>query len=137
MTDQAGQTAGQTGQTTAQTPTVPTSPPWGMVVVLAALILVSAGSIWVLISYQSVFQNPTDVTTVLGNWFTVVGALVGAYFGVKASSDATDKAQGATQTANNTANQALAKLPPETAAEVLRTPSTGGTSTTGGTPTTQ
>jgi hypothetical protein len=116
---------------------VQTSPPWGMFVALAALLLVSIGAIWVLASYKSVFTNPTDITTVLGSWFTVVGSLVGAYFGIKASSDATDKSQSAIQKANNTANQALAALPPETAAEVLRGPTTRGSPTTRGTPTTQ
>ena len=146
-TSPTGQGAPPTGQATSpqeqpplspdESASVPTSPPWGMIVVLTALVLVSIGAIWVLASYKSVFTNPTDITTVLGTWFTVVGSLVGAYFGIKASSDATDKAQGAIQTANNTANQALAKLPPETAAEVLGTPTTGGTPITGATPTTQ
>jgi hypothetical protein len=108
-----------------------------MIVVLAALLLVSIGVIWVLASYKSVFTDPTDVTTVLGSWFTVVGSVVGAYFGIKASSDATDKSQSAIQKANNTANHALAALPPETAAEVLRGPTTRGTPTTRVTPTTQ
>jgi hypothetical protein len=114
----------QAAPPTDQGPTVKTSSPWGMVVALAALLLVSIGSVVVLIYYKSVFTNATDVTTVLGSWFTVVGAIVGSYFGIKASSDATDKTQGAIEKANNTANQALAKLPPETAAEVLRTPTT-------------
>ena len=114
----------QSAPPTDQEPTMKTSSPWGMVVALAALLLVSIGSIVVLIYYKSVFTNATDVTTVLGSWFTVVGAIVGAYFGIKASSDATDKAQGAIETANHTANQALAKLPPETAAQVLSTPTT-------------
>ena len=122
MTDKAGQTTGQTGQTTGQTPTVPTSSPWGMVVVLAALLLVSLGSIVVLIYYKSVFANATDVTTVLGSWFTVVGTIVGAYFGIKAGSDATDKAQGAIQTANNTANQALGALNPPDASKIVGPP---------------
>jgi hypothetical protein len=73
---------------------VQTSPPWGMIVVLTALVLVSIGAIWVLASYRSVFTNPTDITTVLGSWFTVVGSLVGVYFGIKASSDTTDKSMG-------------------------------------------
>ena|SRR5215212_6881588 len=73
---------------------VQTSPPWGMIVILTALVLVSIGAIWVLASYKSVFTNPTDITTVLGTWFTVVGSLVGAYFGIKASSDTTDKSMG-------------------------------------------
>ena len=115
----------QSAPPTDQEPTVKTSSPWGMVVALAALLLVSIGSVVVLIYYKSVFTNATDVTTVLGSWFTVVGAIVGAYFGIKAGSDATDKAQGAIETANHTANQALAKLPPAIAAEVL-TPTTPG-----------
>jgi hypothetical protein len=95
-----------------------------MIVVLVALLAVSIGAIWVLAFYKDVFTTATDVTTLLGSWFTVVGTLVGAYFGIKASSDATDKNLGAIQTAQNTTNQSLAKLPPETAAAVLRTPTT-------------
>jgi hypothetical protein len=128
----AGQAAPPSGQAVTpqdQGSTVQTSPPWGMFVALAALILVSIGTIWVLASYKSVFTNPTDITSVLGSWFTVVGTVVGAYFGIKVSSDATDKSQSAIQKANNTANRALAALPPETAAEVLRGPTTRGAAT--------
>jgi hypothetical protein len=130
MTDEAGQTPVQTDQTPVQAPTVMASSPWNMYVVLVALALVSVGAIVVLLAYRDVFENATDVTTVLGSWFTVVGTIVGAYFGIKASSDATDRAQSATQMANNRANQALAKLSPETADEVLGSPTTGGSSPT-------
>jgi hypothetical protein len=109
---------------TNQTPKVQTSPPWGMIVVLVAILAVSVGAIWVLIAYKDVFQNSTDVTTLLGNWFTVVGTLVGAYFGVKASSDATDKTQGAIQTANDTANRALGALNPADAGNIVGQPPT-------------
>jgi hypothetical protein len=73
-----------------------------MVVVLAALLAVTVGAIWVLVVYKSVFQDPTDVTSLMGSWFTVVGTLVGAYFGIKTSSDTTDKTLGAIETSNNT-----------------------------------
>jgi hypothetical protein len=98
------------------------SPPYGMIVALAALVLVSGVAALVLIIYKNVFTEATDITSVLGALFTVVGSVVGAYFGVKASSDATDKTQGAIQTANNLANQALAKLPPEIGSQVVGTP---------------
>jgi hypothetical protein len=117
----AGQTAGQAGQTMDQEKTEK-SPPYGMIVALAALVLVSGVAALVLIIYKNVFTEATDITSVLGALFTVVGSVVGAYFGVKASSDATDKTQGAIQTANNLANQALAKWPPEIGSQVVGTP---------------
>jgi hypothetical protein len=126
MSVKIGQATGQKDQTTGQATQPTPSPPWNMIVVLVALILVSAGAILVLVVYQGVFENATDVTTVLGSWFTVVGALVGTYFGVKATSDVTDKTQGAIISANNTANRALAELPPDKAREVLgSSPATG------------
>src|SRR5215212_7896225 len=93
-TGQGAPPSGQAASSPDEPASVQTSPPWGMIVVLTALVLVSIGAIWVLASYKSVFTNPTDITTVLGSWFTVVGSLVGAYFGIKASSDTTDKAIG-------------------------------------------
>jgi hypothetical protein len=110
----------------APPPTPQTSPPWNMIVVLAALVLVSIVAIVVLLYYRSVFTSATDVTTLVGSMFTVVGTVVGAYFGVKATGDVTDKAQGAIETANNLANQALAKLPPEIASEVVGSPTSQG-----------
>jgi hypothetical protein len=93
-----------------------------MIVILAALILVSAGALWVLISYESVFKNPTDVTSVLSSWFTVVGTLVGAYFGVKATSDANAQSQGTILSATTTTNQALGALDPAVARTIVGTP---------------
>jgi hypothetical protein len=119
MAAAVGQATSQTGQTTGQETTVPHSRPWNMIVVLAALILVSAGSIWVLISYESLFQNATDVTTVLGSWFTVVGTLVGTYFGIKATSDVSTQAQGTILSATNTTNQALGALDPTVARDIV------------------
>jgi hypothetical protein len=119
MSVKVGQTTDQPGQTTDQPPTVPTTPPWGMYVVLVALILVSVGAIWVLVAYEGVFENATDVTTVLGSWFTVVGTLVGAYFGVKATSDAHAQSQGAILSATNTTNQALGALDPTVASTIV------------------
>jgi hypothetical protein len=135
MTNEPVQPAGQTVQTTDQAPTgqagqAPTgqapagttSPPWNMYVVLAALILVSVGAIVVLLTYRSVFENATDVTTVLGSWFTVVGTIVGAYFGIKATSDIADKTQGTITSATNTANQALGALNPADASKIVGPP---------------
>jgi hypothetical protein len=139
MTNEPVQPAGQTVQTTDQAPTgqaptgqAPTgqapagttSPPWNMYVVLAALLLVSVGAIVVLLTYRSVFENATDVTTVLGSWFTVVGTIVGAYFGIKAASDITDKTQGTITSATNTANQALGALNPADASKIVGPPTT-------------
>src|SRR3712207_1289553 len=91
-TGQTGQTIGQTGQTTGQPTAVPTTPPWGMYVAIFAILAVTVGAIVALLVYRGIFENPTDVTAVLGNWFTVVGTIVGAYFSIKASSDTNDKA---------------------------------------------
>jgi hypothetical protein len=112
----------ETGQTTNQAPTVTTSSPWNMYVVLAALTLVSVGAVLVLLTYRSVFENATDVTTVLGSWFTVVGTIVGAYFGIKATSDANDTAQGTIISATNTTNQALGALDPAVASKIVGPP---------------
>jgi hypothetical protein len=120
-TGQAAQPIGPAGNQL----TVTKSFPWSMVVVLAALLAVTVGAIWVLVVYESVFQDPTDVTSLMGSWFTVVGTLVGAYFGIKTSSDTTDKTLGAIETSNNTTNQALAHLPPQIATSLV--PGTQGT----------
>jgi len=120
---------------------VPTSRPWGMIVALVAILAVSVGSVWVLVTYQGIFQAPTDVTSVLGSWFTVVGTIVGAYYGIKAGSDANNAAQatiqttnstaqGTIQTANNVAYQAMGALPPRDAQTVLERSTTQGQSTT-------
>jgi hypothetical protein len=122
MSVKIGQTPSQTDQTTGQATEPTTSPPWNMIVVLVALILVSVGAIVVLVVYRGLFENATDITTVLGSWFTVVGTLVGAYFGVKAASDITDKTQGAIVSANNTANQALGALNPSDASKIVGSP---------------
>jgi hypothetical protein len=121
MTDAAGQAPGQSDQATGQSDQT-TSSPWNMYVVLVALVLVSVGAIVVLIAYRSVFDSATDVTTVLGSWFTVVGTLVGAYFGIKATSDANTTAQSTIMSANNTANQALGALSPEDASKIVGPP---------------
>jgi hypothetical protein len=134
MTDVAGQTTGQAGQTTDQGPTVPTSGPWNMYVVLVALILVSVGAVLVLLTYRSVFDSATDVTTVLGSWFTVVGTIVGAYFGIKATSDANAQSQGTILSATNTTNQALGALDPRVASTIVGPAQPQGTTPPRGTP---
>jgi hypothetical protein len=126
MTDETG----QTGQTATPQPTVPRSWPWSMFVALFAIGAVSVGAVWVLVEYKTIFQAPTDVTTLMGSWFTVVGTIVGAYFGIKTSSDTTAQVQGTIQMANNTANQALGALNPSDAARVLQQPTTQGQSST-------
>jgi hypothetical protein len=132
MTLKVGQKTDQTDQTTGQVTEPTSSRPWNMIVVLVALVLVSAGAICVLVVYQGIFENSADVTTVLGSWFTVVGTLVGSYFGVKAASDITDKTQGAIVIANNTANRALGELPPDKARDVLGSPPPQGSSPAAG-----
>jgi hypothetical protein len=122
MTNEPVQPAGQAPA--GQAPAGTASPPWNMYVVLAALILVSVGAIVVLLTYRSVFETATDVTTVLGSWFTVVGTIVGAYFGIKATSDIADKTQGTITSATNTANQALGALNPADASKIVGPPTT-------------
>ena len=153
MVGETGQTPGQTSQTSGQAPTVPppgqvpnvqtnvpTTKPWNMYVVLAAIVLVSAGTIWVLISYKTVFQSATDVTTVLSSWFTVVGTLCGAFFGIKATSDVNAQAQSTIQTSSgqaqstiqattHTTNQAVGALRPDVAAALLQQSTPQGQST--------
>ena len=107
-----------------------------MIVILVALVAVSIGVVLVLVSYRDIFQDPTDVTTVLSSWFTVFGTIVGAYFGVKASSDANNVAQttiqssnsaahGTIQSANYVANQAMGALPPQVASGIAPPPPQG------------
>jgi hypothetical protein len=107
-----------------------------MIVILVALVAVTIGAVWVLVAYQNIFKTPTDVTTVLTSWFTVVGTLVGAYFGVKASSDATYAAQNTIQANNNNAQytiqsanyvsqQAMGKLTPQQSSGIESPPPQG------------
>jgi|SRR5215208_7433436 len=90
MTDQVGQTPSHAPPPLVPLPEpkVPTTPPWAMIVVLSALVAVSVGAVWVLVSYRGLFQAPTDVTLALSSWFTVVGTIVGAYFGIQGSTAA-------------------------------------------------
>jgi predicted aspartyl protease len=107
-----------------------------MIVILVALTLVTIGTVWALVVYQSIFKTPTDVTTILSSWFTVVGTLVGAYFGVKASTDATSAAQSTIQStnsaaqntiqsANYVASQAMGAVDPSRAGGIVPPPSPG------------
>lgn len=55
---------------------------------------------------------PSDVTTLVGVFTTVVGTLVGAFLGVQVGSAGKQKAE-------NLANRALAALAPDRAADVM------------------
>jgi hypothetical protein len=140
MAGETDQTQGQTSQTSGQVtsvPTnVPTTKPWNTYVVLVALVLVSVGVVWVLVAYQDIFKTPTDVTTVLTSWFTVVGTLCGAFFGIKAASDVSAQAQSTIQTAsgqaqytiqsaNSVSQQAMGKLTPEQSSGIQSPPLQG------------
>src|SRR5919107_6165624 len=70
--------------------------------------------------FRNLFENATDVTTVLSSMFAVVGTLVGAYFGVKASNDATDKVRDNLIRTRDITNRALAELDPEVGKRVMR-----------------
>jgi high-affinity K+ transport system ATPase subunit B len=56
---------------------------------------------------------PSDVSTLVGLFISVVGTLVGAFLGVQAGSAGKDKAE-------DIARRALAALPPESAARALQ-----------------
>jgi hypothetical protein len=96
-----------------------------MIVILVALALVTIGTVWALVAYQSIFKTPTDVTSVLSSWFTIVGTIVGAYFGVKASTDATSAAQSTIQSANYVASQAMGAVDPSRASGIVPPPPQG------------
>ncbi len=93
--------------------------PWALILAALALILVSLVALVALVVFRDVFENASDVTTVLSSLFTIVGTVVGTYFGIKVSGDTTDKTQGAIERANETANRALAQLPPAVGKEMM------------------
>ncbi|MDQ3588917.1 MAG: hypothetical protein M3392_01510 [Actinomycetota bacterium] len=94
-------------------------PAYGFWLATIALVLVSLVAFFAMLIFKGVFENATDVTTVLGALFTVVGTVVGTYFGIKTSGDTRDKLQGSIDKANETANRALAELPPDKARDVV------------------
>jgi hypothetical protein len=95
-------------------------PPYGLYVVALALVLISLVAFSAMLIFRNLFENATDVTTVLSSMFAVVGTLVGAYFGVKASNDATDKVQDNLIRTRDITNRALAELDPEVGKRVMR-----------------
>jgi hypothetical protein len=95
---------------------------YGFWLATITLVLVTLVALLAMLIFKDVFQNVTDVTTILGALFTVVGTVVGAYFGIKTSGDTRDKLQGTIDKANETANRALAELPPDKAREVVGPP---------------
>jgi hypothetical protein len=113
-TDQVA--AGQTG-----------SRPYGMIVALAALVLISFVASLAMVIFKDLFESATEVTTVLGSLFAVVGTVVGAYFGIKSSADTRDRmlgtiesVQGERNRANELSKRALAELDQETSRRILR-----------------
>jgi hypothetical protein len=95
------------------------SPPYGFYLAALTLVLVSLVALVAMAIFRDVFENATDVTTVLSALFTVVGTVVGTYFGIKTSGDTRDKLQGSIDKANETANRALAELSPDAARQVV------------------
>ncbi len=94
-------------------------PAFGFWLALFSIALVSLVAILAMLIFRDVFENATDVTTVLSSLFTIVGTVVGTYFGIKTSGDTRDKLQGSIDKANETANRALAELSPEAARRVV------------------
>src|SRR5215211_3317071 len=90
------------------------SSPYGMYVALATLFLLTVVVLFAMVVFQDLFENATEVSTMLGSLFAVVGTVVGAYFGIKTSGDTRDKMQGTIERSNEIANRALAELDPET-----------------------
>jgi hypothetical protein len=88
-------------------------PAYGFWLAVLSIALVSLVAFFAMLIFQDVFENATDVTTVLSSLFAVVGTVVGTYFGIKTSGDTRDKLQGSIDKATETANRALAELPPE------------------------
>jgi hypothetical protein len=128
MTDAANQTTtqvrqppGQAVQTTDQGAADQTTPaPYGFYLAALTLVLISLITVSAMLIFKGLFENATDVTTVLGSLFAVVGTVVGTYFGIKTSGDTRDKLQGSIDKANETANRALAELDPESGRRVVR-----------------
>ena len=94
--------------------------PYALYVIALALVLVSLVALSAMLIFRDLFENATDVTTVLSSLFALVGTLVGAYFGIKASNDATDKVQDTFDRANEVTNRALAELDPQAGRRVVR-----------------
>ena len=128
MTDQASTTSSPATESTGTNATGQTgSPPYGMYVALAAVILMSLVAFSAMLIFRDLFENGTEVGTVLGSLFAVVGTVVGAYFGIKTSGDTRDAAnetrkelQEKIDSANDLLGRALAHLDRETAERILR-----------------
>ena len=133
--DAAGQTTGPSAPTSDQeTADQRRSRPYGMIVALAALILMSLVAFAAMLMFRDVFENATDVSTVLASLFAVVGTVVGAYFGIKTSGDARDKMQETIESTNRMrdsmqgiidrekerSTRALAQLDSETRERILK-----------------
>ncbi len=120
-TGQAGQTPHEADQRTDQGAVDQTkSSPYAFYVAALALVLISLVTVSAMLIFKNLFENATDVTTVLASLFTVVGTVVGTYFGIKTSGDTRDKMQGTIDRATETANRALAELDPEAGRRVVR-----------------
>lgn len=65
------------------------------------------------------FSTAADVTAVVGAVAGVVGTIVGAFFGVQVGSSGKEAAEAGRAEAERAARAAMAKLPPDDAAEVL------------------
>ena len=66
------------------------------------------------------FNTAADVTAVVGAVAGVVGTIVGAFFGVQVGSSGKEVSEAGRVEAEKAARTAMAKLPPDDAAEVLR-----------------
>lgn len=95
-------------------------PAYGFWLAAITLVLVSLVALFAMLIFKDVFQNATDVTTVLSALFTIIGTVVGTYFGIKTSGDTRDRLQGSIDRANEVTNRALAEISAEAGRRVMR-----------------
>lgn len=88
---------------------------YGLVVVLAGLVVITFAFVVALKEYD----KAADVSTALAPVTGVVGTLVGAFFGVQAGAAGKEKAEAARSKSDEQAKAALGALPPEQA-EAIR-----------------
>jgi hypothetical protein len=75
--------------------------PWGMFVVMAALLALVGIAVFAIIHYD----DPADVATVMSPFTGVIVGLVGTYFGVRGATQAQDKANEAVRIRGRTDQQ--------------------------------
>lgn len=67
--------------------------PWGFLLVLAAVVMITVIYAVTMLTIGPEIQNPTTAIGAMTVAFTVISTLVGIYFGIKAGLDGQDKAK--------------------------------------------